>query len=227
MAKTKAPLPSEPTVDQILAEVFPATGIIDPAKAIALAEQMSPPQGMGAEDWQAMLAAGMRAGFALARADSDGSAIPPEAENVLKLLVNQPATASGFKALRTKLRITQSEIAKHLGVERSLVAKWEAEVVTFPPKAMYALMQIMNTRITEPPRLTGNDILKLREFMGISRADFAAKIGTGSFNITYWEKLGDRLLPRDASAKISEHCAEQLKAALPPSSPALLQDRSP
>jgi DNA-binding transcriptional regulator YiaG len=124
-----------------------------------------------------------------------------------------PVSAEGLKALRTKLRITQEELGAAAGATHSAVAEWEAGRNPLPQRAFDALLSVMMSRITEPPPLTGNDIVKLRKNLGISQARLAEAVGVSIVSIGTWEKFGDRPLTREASAKVRERYAEELAKA--------------
>lgn len=215
MARTKTPkdLSSNPAVvEQILSQIFPSPGKIDLAKMFELVETIPPPKGMSKVAWQAMLGQVAAASFASglsANNDEQQSALIDE-EHIFKgIFTNQDATRP-FKDLRNKFRITQAEIAQRVGVERSLVVKWEQGKAPIPFKAMHALREIVASR-TEPTLLTGNIIAKLRKLLGMTQANFASEVGTSSVSVRKWEKLGEKPLTRDASAKVHKCYAEQLQ----------------
>lgn len=163
-----------------------------------------------AEEGLPLVKEALEAGFAAGRASAGGEPPPPEAMGLLRFLAAAPVAAEGFQALRESFGISQTEIAEICGVSRAVVSDWERGKASLPPAAVHALLGLTMARLAqvEPKPLTGRDIARLRNALGMRQVDLAAELEVSEIAIRKWEQRGVRPLAPSTVRRIKPRIDE-------------------
>lgn len=172
----------------------------------------------GGDPLHKLLGEALRAGFALAQANTNKDEPPPaEAMGLLRLLATAPVAAEGFRTVRESFGITQAEVAALCGVSSDAVSDWERGKASLPPAALDALLSLTVARVNHAaPPLSGNDLKRLRKMHGMRQVDFAAALGVSEPAIKKWEQHGDRPLAPATARRIRPRL-DELQASAPTS----------
>jgi len=106
-------------------------------------------------------------------------------------------------AYRRKLNLTQGQFAELLGTSRRLISYWERGKINPSGPSQKALSLIagvvniereieeIKSREQEERRISGEEILALREKLGLSQTQFACRLGRAVSCVSRWES-GER-----------------------------------
>jgi transcriptional regulator with XRE-family HTH domain len=92
-----------------------------------------------------------------------------------------------LRAQRTARQLTQQELAEQLGLTQGAVGLWERGAV--PPLRVGEVLDLLE-QIAPVDRLTGEELRRRRQQLGLRQQDLADRLGLSQVAITRWERVG-------------------------------------
>ena len=115
-----------------------------------------------------------------------------------------------IKQIRSKIGLTQAELAKKLGVDTKTVQNWESGATI--PKSKYGILGVLSKETTAPSKELGFEVKDLRKMLGVTQVELAKMVGVTEATIQNWERGKKMPTTKHTTLRsLWESCAPSLK----------------